>query len=698
VSRPAPRRWLTLTVALALVGASVSAVHWPVLESQALSLDDPVFVTYNPLVTHPGWASTGRFFREVLHPSTVAGYYLPLTMTSLMLDYAMGGRPDDLRVFHRTNLALHVLNTLLILLILYRLFGAVIPAVIAALMFGLHPLTVEPVAWIGERKTLLATCFALACLLAYVESCRRGRAAWRAASVALYLLALLSKPTVMMLPALLVLLDWWPLNRLSKRALLEKWPFFAVSLVLGTITFVSHQLTAGFMPASQADALPSPLRVCYLIAFYLGKIVGPENLSCIYPSPPSSWSSPAVLASLVAILGSTLLLVFASRRARGPLAGWLFFVIALAPTLGLIRYSWVSASDKYLYFPALGVLMVLTSALAAAWNSPRLGVAAKVATLLLVVPIVGAEARGVRGTLGHWSDSMTLFRQMERVAPDSPVVHAQLGVLLERASRREEALVHLRRALELAPEFPVAYFNLGVVLARQGQLEESVRLFRIADEMTPNTALTIYNIALSLRLMGKLDEAEAQYRRALRVKPDYVDALNELGGLLIHRGRPAEAVTELRKAVTLAPADAALQHRLSVALLIRGGDPSEAVDHLREAIRHQPDWPEPYNTLAWLRATSPDPAFRDTTEALRLGTRAAELTGGRDARVLDTLAAAQAAAGRFAEAVRTERDAIAIVTRSPADTLARGMRERMQMYGRGRAYREPASAGVTPAS
>jgi spermidine synthase len=151
---------------------------------------------------------------------------------------------------------------------------------------------------------------------------------------------------------------------------------------------------------------------------------------------------------------------------------------------------------------------------------------------------------------------------------------------------------------------------------------------------------------------------------------------------------------ELRKAVSLAPTDAALQHRLSVALLIRGGNPSEAVDHLREAIRYQPDWPEPYNTLAWLRATSSDSTVRDTVEALQLSARAAELTGGRDAKVLDTLAAAQAAAGRFAEAIRTERDAIAIVTRSPSDTLARGMRERMEMYQRVHVYREPAGAGA----
>jgi Flp pilus assembly protein TadD len=677
-----------------LVGTLVAAVHWPVLESQAQSLDDPMFVTFNPLVTNPGWGSVGRFFGEVLRPSSVAGYYLPLSMTSLMLDYAAGGRPEDLRVFHRTNLVLHVLNTLLLVLILQRLFGALVPAVMASLLFGLHPLTVEPTAWVGERKTLLATCFAFASLLTYLEHLRRRRASWRAASVALYLLALLSKPTVLMFPLLLVIVDAWPLRRLNRRTLFEKWPYALLTVAFAAITLVSHERTAGLMPHSKEDALPAPLRVGYLIAFYLGKILRPVNLSCIYPPPPSSWSHPGVLASVAVALGLTLALALLSRRTLGPLAGWLFFLAALVPTLGLVRYSWVSASDKYLYFPALGLLMVVTWGLAVAWRSRRFGVA----TLLLVVLILGVEARGVRAALGPWKDSMSLFRQMERVAPESPVVHAQLGVLLERASRRDEALVHLRRALELAPEFPVAYFNLGVVLARQGQLEESIRLFRTADEMSPNSPLTIYNIGLSLRMLGRLDEAEVEFRRALRAKPDYVESLDELGGLLIHKGRADEAVTEFRQAVAVAPGDPGLHNRLAVALLIRGGSPSEAIDHLHEAIRGRPDWPEPYNTLAWLRATSPDAAVRDTTEALRLATEAVRLTGRRDGKVLDTLAAAQAAAGRFAEAIRTERDAIAIAARVPGDTLAKDMRERMKLYEQGLAYREPAREGAGPPS
>jgi Flp pilus assembly protein TadD len=500
-----------------------------------------------------------------------------------------------------------------------------------------------------------------------------------------YLLALLSKPTVMLLPLLFVLLAWWPLRRMERRTVFRMWPHFALSLVFGVITVLSHESTAGFMPHSNEDALPSPLRVCFLVAFYLGKIVRPDPLSCVYPPPPSSPSHPAVLGGVALVGALTIALLALARRARGPLVGWLIFLIALAPTLGVVRYSWVSASDKYLYFPALGLLIVLAWGLARAWASPRRW--ARGATLMLVLPLLLLEARGVRATLRHWTDSLTLFRQMERVAPRSPVVHAQLGVLLERQGRREEGLVHLHRALKLAPEFPAAHFNLGVVLAREGRLEESIRRFRAAEALSPGSPLTLFNIGLSLRMLGRLDSAEVAFRSALQGKPDYLEALDELGSLLMNRGRPGEAIVELRRAVMLVSGDAARHYRLAAALLIDGGG-MEAVRHLREAIRLQPAWPEPLNTLAWLRATSADPALRDTSEALRFAGEALRATRGGDPRVLDTMAAAEASAGRFAAAARRERTAIELAAGSFPDSLVRGMRERLSRYERGEPYRE----------
>ena len=209
---------LLLALLAAVVAAAICAAYWPVLSAQAISFDDAQFVTENPLVQNPSWQSAGQFLSEVRKPSTVKGYYLPLSMISLMLDYAAGGRPDDLRAFHRTSLALHVLNSVLVIVLIYSLFQQVWPAALLGLLFGLHPLTVEPVAWVGERKTLLAAFFALWCLILYVRYTRNARWRWAVASLVMYLLALLSKPTAAPLPLLLLLLDWWPLRRIGKRA------------------------------------------------------------------------------------------------------------------------------------------------------------------------------------------------------------------------------------------------------------------------------------------------------------------------------------------------------------------------------------------------------------------------------------------------------------------------------------------------
>ena len=448
-----PRRgWLRVVATFGLVAAIVAEAHWPVLKAQALSFDDAAFVTNNALVLHPSWSSTRRFFAEVTAPSTVRGYYLPLSMTSLMLDVAMGARPDDLRVFHATSLALHVIATLLVLLILYRLFGALVPAAIAALLFGLHPLTVEPIAWIGERKTLLASCFAFGAVLLYLEHARRGRGAWLAAAVVAYVLALLSKPTVIMLPLLLLTLDWWPLKRLSWKSVLEKWPFALLALASAVVTLLSHQHTAGIDASTAGDLARWPVHAGYLVAFYLAKIVRPVGLSCAYPMPqPFALSNPVVALAIAAVVALKLAAWALTRRTRAPLAGWTMFVLAIAPTLGLVKYSWVMASDKYVYFPALGLLVALAALLVWLGQLPTVrGGMGRPLAVLIAFALLAAEARGVRRGDRHWSDSLTLCRHMESVAPDAPAVQSQLGIGSGHG-QHAEAITHLRRAVTLAP-------------------------------------------------------------------------------------------------------------------------------------------------------------------------------------------------------------------------------------------------------
>ncbi len=661
-----------------------------------MALDDNLFVTDNPLVTQPSWHSASRFFSEVIAPSTVSAYYAPLSMTSLMVDYAMGGRPADPRAFHRTNLALHVLNAWAILLVLYHLIGGLLPAVVGALLFGLHPLTVEPTASIGERKTLLAAFFAFLSLLGYLRHARGGRRRWLLASLGTFILASMAKPSVTTLPILLLLLDHWPLRRLTRSTVVEKWPFFLAALASSAITVLSVVRTWEFGTPPQSSFMRTLLQICYLLTFYLGKILWPQDLSCVYAAPKVfALSSPVVLIGVLTALGLTTMLMLAARRAPGPLTGWLFFIVALVPTFGILRWSSVIAYDRYVYFPMLGVVLAAGLGFAVAWNSRWLrGLASRIGLVALALVVTAAEVRGVRTTLARWEDSAILWRHIVAVAPLAPEAHNGLGTVLVSLGSRAEAIGEFRRAIEIEPLYGDAHLNLGSLLSDAGQVDEGIRHLVRACGNRPRNPDAACRLAVALKRAGRLEEAAAQLSRALGLRPGYVDALDELGVVRILQGRAEEGIALLRSALDLAPTSARPPFVLATALLGVSGYDSEVRDLLRQAVRYKPDWPAPYNELAWLLATNPDPALRDPAEALRLADRAVELTLHREPNTLDTQAAALASAGRFEDAARTARSALALASETPGERLTPAIRGRLAMYER----REPYTAPVGPDS
>jgi tetratricopeptide (TPR) repeat protein len=690
VSRsPAPAA-LHLALACLLCGAVVAAVHLPVLKAQALSLDDEAFVVHNPLVSHPSWNSVARFFGEVWRPSSVSGYYMPLTMTSLMVDHALGGRADDLRVFHVTNLVLHTLNTILVLLILARLFGSVIPAAAAALLFGLHPLMVEPLAWVGERKTLLATLFALASVYTYVRGVEGGRRAWTFTAVALFALALLAKPTASPLPLVLLLLDWWPLRRFGWRAVLEKWPFALLAVVSSPITVVSQRLTGGQVIVTPGGPVAWLLNATWLLAFYVGKLIRPVDLSCIYPQPPRfSLAEPVVTASLVAIAGITALVVFARRRWPAPFVAWVSFAALLAPTLGAVHYSWITRSDKYVYLPAVGIALGIAAALGRLWSDTRLPRgAARAVVALAVLPLLVAEARGSRRQLGYWADSRTLFRHMGSIAPDSPVVHNELGGFLHADGDDEKAIEHFRAAIALAPKYGEQKVNLGRILLSLGRTEEAIPPLQAAAAMRAVYPLSAVQYAIALGRTGRVEEAEKVLRGVLQEWPNDAEAHENLGSALMLTGRAAEGVEHFRAAVAADPGRATAHTRLSEALMRTGGDPGEIAGHLRQAIALEPRWPDPLEDLAWLLATNRDPKVRDPEQAVSLASRAVELCAAPDVNALDAQAAAFAAAGQFDRAVGTARQALELARGSSDTTLVTDIGKRVRLYERRSPYVE----------
>ena len=351
-----------LAVLTAAVCGAVVITHWPALNANALSFDDQQYFTGNALVQNPSWNSAKRFLTEVLEPSTVEGYYQPLAMISLMFDYAAGGRKNNLTPFHTTSLILHTANTALIIILLYLLFGNIWAAAAAGLLFGVHPMTVEPIPWVGERKTLLAAFFSLWSLFFYVRYAKSANRKFYIACFFAYFLALMSKPTSTPLPAVMLLMDYWPLNRLSKKTILEKIPLFLMGAIFACITYISQHRTAVTVLPTKYGPEYVPAVLCHNIIFYLYKIIWPVNLSSHYAFPkPFGLTSPMVLAGVIGTCILIPVLLFSLRFTKAALTGWLIFFVAIFPTMGVIGFTNVIASDKFAYLPSVGLLMALTA-------------------------------------------------------------------------------------------------------------------------------------------------------------------------------------------------------------------------------------------------------------------------------------------------------------------------------------------------
>ncbi len=548
---PAGRPIAILGVLILIVTTTALVTHWPVLSAQAQSFDDCLFLTDNWLVQNPSWNSAWRFLSEVHKPSTIGGYYHPLSMISLMLDYAAGGRADNMLPFHRTSLALHLINTALVIVLLYMLFGYAWPAALAGLLFALHPLTVEPIAWLGERKTLLAGFFALWAMVFYLWYVRKSDPKLLGAVVVMYLLGVMSKPTIIPLPILLLVLDYWPLGRLSLRAVLEKIPLYAITCVSAATTLVLHAETATLEMSGKESFLEVPLMICYLIIFYFRKIVWPGNLSSVYVMPePWALSNLPVLLSLIAVLVLLVLLVISGRGRRAFVAGFLFFLVAISPTLGVIEYSWVIASDKYVYVPCLGILMVTAWGLAMFWRSAKGNLQCGL-IVLAVALLAGAEAFGTRNYLGYWQDREKLFARFCSLAPKSPNALSGLGAAMIDKGQIDKAIKCYTKAIRLDPDLTTAYDNLAVGLFYQKKYDRVIEVCSKALRRWPGYPGLHYRLALALAQKGRTAEAIAQYKQAITIRPDWPDAHWNLGNALLKQKKYDQALEHYAETLRL---------------------------------------------------------------------------------------------------------------------------------------------------
>jgi protein O-mannosyl-transferase len=584
-------KMIVLLVLPAIVCVAVVVVHYPALSARAMSFDDSQYLTHNTLVKNPCWGSARRFLTEVLEPSTVGGYYQSLAMISLMLDCGLGGGDDNLMPFHRTSLMLHTANTILVIVLLYLLFGNMVIAAAVGLLFGLHPMTVETIAWVGERKTVLAAFFALWSLIFYVRYAHKNSWIAYAGCLVAYMLALMSKPTSTTLPVVMLLMDFWPLKRLSRRAVLEKIPLFALVVTSALITYISQSRTAATYLPSNYGPERIPFILCHNIIFYLYKIIRPVNLTSHYGFPnPLSLSQPMVLAGVVGTSLLIPLLIISLRWSRAAITGWLIFFVAIFPTMGVIGFTNVIASDKFAYLPSIGLLMALTGLLVrlCVGNNKHKFRPLCIVAAVVILTAASAESVATRKYLYHWQNTLSLCEHMLSLAPNAAGVYNLKGMALQSQDEPDKAVACYRETIRLDSRNVEAYINLGNIMLGRQQPEEAARYYLTALEYDPKLWMAYYNLGLAMEKQTKYDEAIKYYEQSLKINPDFYDTYRCMTRVYLFRNNYGQAEDCCRKLLEARPMEFNANNVLA-SILIKQDKTDQAIEQWQRVIRLDPD-------------------------------------------------------------------------------------------------------------
>jgi protein O-mannosyl-transferase len=630
-------------VALALA-VGTFAVYAPVLWCDFVGYDDTVYVTENWRVLQGlTWEQVDWAFANL-----AAGFWHPLTWLSHMLDVQIYG----LRAWghHLTNLLLHAGSTVLLFMLLQRITGFLWRSALVAALFALHPLHVESVAWVAERKDVLSALFGFVSLWFYA-SYAQSPSGQKESAITNYSLSLLlfgcslaSKSTLVTLPLLMLALDYWPLKRWpgaecgvrsdsqpSRRSfafglkppaspllalLLEKAPFLALSLASGLLTLHAEKSIGAVATKGGIPLLMRASNAVVSCVRYLEQMVWPVNMAVFYPYPKalSLWLVFGAAFLLVAV---TVWVVLAVRRRPYLAVGWFWYLVILLPVSGLIQVGSHSRADRYTYVPLVGIFLMVVWAvgeLFSRWRPPKLLVGILAAGVLL------ACGWRTQNQLRHWRNAESLFSHALAVTKDNYLAYNNVGYyLMHKYGRLDDAMECFRRAISLYPDEVEALGNLGYALAAKGQAAEAITYYQAALRTNPGHAATHNNLANVLSNLGKIDEAIQEYQLALQSEPDYAEAHNNLGIALAQKGRFDEAVAQFRAAIRFKPNYAIAHNGLANVFTLRG-QYQEAVPEYQEALRLDPAYAEAQNGLGYALAGVGrfDQAAVHYREALRL--------------------------------------------------------------------------------
>jgi protein O-mannosyl-transferase len=668
LARSVRTRTKTIIIYLCLAGISL-AVFAQTIRYEFVNFDDDLYV-YNTPAIQAGITIKGIVQAFV---SPHAGNWHPLTTISHMLDCQLYGLNAGGQ--HTTNIVLHTIAVLLLFQVLQQMTGAVWKSTIVAALFAVHPLHVESVAWISERKDVLSAVFFLLMLGAYGRYARAPSITRYLAVVVLFAAGLMSKPMLVTAPIVLLLLDYWPLRRFEqisstrgkakilqsdnqrrviRRLFLEKVPLLILSAAAGIVTFALQKRAAGAIPP-----LPFLWRVENALAsyvIYLWQTLWPTDLAVFYPHPNDTLAIWEVIFAILLLLTITAAAIVFRRERPYLFTGWFWYLVMLVPVIGLVQVGEQGHADRYTYLPHIGLFLAvvwLAADVVTVYRSRSwLALTTAVAVLIILALAWPAFIQ-----TSYWRNSETLWTHALAVTSDNDVAHNNLGYLWVDRDERDKAISHFETALKIRAGKRDPHYDVG-------------------------TAFMEVNLADALARKGRSDEAMVHYEEAIKLQPYYAAAYYDRGNVLFAEDRIDEAIADWERTLELQPNDADAHTCLGNALL-RKGSHREAIAHYETALALAPGDPHSRNNMAWVLATSSDASIRDGAKAIDLAQVAVALSGGREPRFLRTLAAAYAASGRFSEAVAVAKQAAVIATMQGKPDVANRLEKDLVLY-RGR--------------
>jgi cytochrome c-type biogenesis protein CcmH/NrfG len=609
-SRTRDVRLLKWVICIGLAAGTV-LLYSPVRHHGFVKFDDDDYVLQNPHVLHGLTFSAIKWAFLNFHSSN----WHPLTWLSHMLDVRLWGL--NAGGHHLTNVLIHATTAVLLFLLLNAVTDATWRSAFVAVVFAWHPLHVESVAWVAERKDVLSGLFWVLTIAAYARYVRNRTAINYFVVGTVFTLGLMCKPMLVTLPIILLILDYWPFRRASLspgtflnwlHLLVEKVPLFLLAGICSWFTYVAQHHSGAIKTLSEISWQLRIANAVTAYVVYIGQALWPVRLCVCYPLPSviSPWTAVAATALLVTI---SVLVIALARRTPAILCGWMWYLISLIPVIGIVQVGFQARADRYTYIPMIGLTI------AATWGMSDVLKRYKRGSFVLAVIFICVSAAMLQASarqLTYWQNSFTLFNRALAVTSGNWLIENNLSnALLDQAKETEEAKKHAQTAIEIRADFAPAHVNLGIALLRQRRVAEATAQMKRACELQPNWPDAYFHLGSVLMIEGKTGDAIQQFETTLRLRPDTIHALK---------------------------------------------------------------------ALAWIRATDSDPQWRNATDAVNLATRAVRLTNYEEADILDVYAAALAEAKRFSEAIEVEQRAHRMAAANKNNELAEQIRIRLDLY------------------